>query len=192
MTAAMVAKLHLIVEYDKYKRALKVVDDTRVRSDEFLKAAVKQLMLQSPSSNHRAVMNCTATYSSTSNATTAVNTSSTCTPDRVPALTSKERSLLVEHEGCFKCRRFYTMHKSADCPDGFPDKTSYVTLTNVDALAAKKKYRKKEKTTTTVAVIPIPAAVVMPSAILGDGSNDTHALTLGTKSDNNRLSDIST
>jgi hypothetical protein len=174
MTAATVAKLHLIVEYDKYKQALKVIDDARVRSDELLKAAVKQLMLQSPSSNHRAIMNRTATSSSTSNATTAVNTSSTCTPDRVPALTPKERSLLVEHEGCFKCRCFYTTHKSADCPDGFPDKTSYVTLTNADVLAAKKKYGKKEKTTTTAAVIPVPTAVVMPSAVLGDGSDSEY------------------
>ena len=131
-------------------------------------------MLQSPSLNRCAVMNCTATSSSTSNATTTINTASTHTPDRVPALTPKECSLLVEHEGCFKCRRFYTTHKSADCPDGFPDKTSYVTLTDADALAAKKKYGKKEKTTTTAAVIPVPAAVVMPSAILGDGSDSEY------------------
>jgi hypothetical protein len=44
MTTATVAELHLITEYNKYKCALKVVDDTRIRADGLLKAAVKQMM----------------------------------------------------------------------------------------------------------------------------------------------------
>jgi hypothetical protein len=44
MTAATVAELHLITEYNKYKHALKVIDDTRIRADGLLKAAVKQMM----------------------------------------------------------------------------------------------------------------------------------------------------
>ncbi|KIM88511.1 hypothetical protein PILCRDRAFT_26727, partial [Piloderma croceum F 1598] len=174
MTAATVAELHLIVEYDKYKSSLKVVDDACVRSDELLKAAVKQLMLQPPLSGCRTASNRNTASSSTSTSTTAVNNSIARTPDRVPALTTKEHTLLVEHEGCFKCRRFYTSHRLSDCPDGFPDKTSYVTLTNADALMAKRKQGKKEKPAKTAAIIPMPAAIVMPSAVLGEGSDSEY------------------
>lgn len=158
----------------KYKHALKVIDDACIRSDELLKAAVKQLMLQPPSSTCRAVMNRTTASSSTSNSSTTVNTSSTHTPDRVPTLTSKECSLLIEHEGCFKCRCFYAAHRSADCPDGFPDKMLYVTLTDGDVIAAKKKHGKRDKLTTTAGIVPAPTTVVMPSAVLGDGSDSEY------------------
>ncbi|KIM90110.1 hypothetical protein PILCRDRAFT_59595 [Piloderma croceum F 1598] len=174
MTTATVAELHLIVEYDKYKRSLKVVDDAHVRSDELLKAAVKQLMLQPPLFGHHTASNHNTASSSTSTSTTTVNNSIAHTPDRVPALTTKEHTLLVKHEGCFKCRRFYTSHRSSDCPDGFPNKTSYVTLTDADALAAKRKQGKKEKPTKTAAIIPMPTAVVMPSAVLGEGSDSEY------------------
>jgi len=48
MMATMTVELHLIASYDKYKRALKVIDDVRIRADNLLKAAVKQLMLCPP------------------------------------------------------------------------------------------------------------------------------------------------
>jgi hypothetical protein len=48
MTAATTAELHLIVEYKKYKRRLKVIDDARIRADELLRAAVKQMMIPVP------------------------------------------------------------------------------------------------------------------------------------------------
>ncbi|KIM83685.1 hypothetical protein PILCRDRAFT_7092 [Piloderma croceum F 1598] len=128
-------------------------------------------MLQPPLSGRRTASDCNTGSSSTSTSTTDVNNSIACTPDRVPALTIKERALLVEHEGCFKCRHFYTSHRLSDCPDDFPDKTSYVTLTDADALTAKRKQVKKEKPAKTAAIIPMPAAVVMPSAVLGEGSD---------------------
>jgi hypothetical protein len=176
MAAVTVAELHLIASYDKYKRSLKVVDDARIRADELLKAAVKQMMVL-PSHGRRLGGNRSNTVPSTSSAsatTTAANTSNAHTSDRIPPLTTAERALLVEHDGCFKCRQFYTSHKSSDCPDGFPDKTSYSTLTESNALAAKKRQVKKERVPTVAIVAPV--AVVMPSAVLGDGSDSEYVV----------------
>jgi len=44
----------------------------------------------------------------------------------------------LEHDGCTKCRRFYTDHRSQQCPNGFPVGKGYKTLTLNDALATKK------------------------------------------------------
>jgi len=89
----------------------------------------------------------------------------------------------MEHEGCFKCCHFYITHKSTDCPEGFPDKPSYSTLTEADALNAKKCHQKKGKMYTAAVISPPPlasvvnlAAVVMPLAILGDSSDSEYVL----------------
>jgi hypothetical protein len=57
---------------------------------------------------------------------------------KLPPLTDTERTLLNEHEGCTKCRRFYTDHCSQSCPNGLPLGKGYKTLTMTDVLAAKK------------------------------------------------------
>jgi hypothetical protein len=110
--------------------------------------------------------------SSSGTVSTVDNATSSRTSDHLSPLTTAERALLIEHEGCFKCCHFYTYHKSADCPDGFPNKSSYVPLTEVHALATKKKSVKKEKN--PVMTVMTPAAVVMPSAVLGDGSDSEY------------------
>ena len=185
MTAATTAELHLIASYDKYKRSLKVVNDARIRADDLLRSAVKQMMSQ-PTSVRRAVIARFNVAASSSSSSTAINPSAARTPNRLPTLNATERALLMEHEGCFKCRRFYMSHKSADCPDGFPDKSSYTTLTEADALNAKKHIQKKNKTHAAAVVSPpvvatvntmaAVAAVVMPSAVLGDGSDSEYVL----------------
>ena len=101
-------------------------------------------------------------------------------------MNATEHALLMEHEGCFKCRRFYVTHKSTDYPEGFPDKSLYSTLTEADALSTKKHLQKIGKTHTAAVVSPpvvaavntmtTVAAVVMPSAVLGDGSNSEYVL----------------
>jgi hypothetical protein len=70
MTAATTAKTDLIADYEKYKRALKVIDDARIHTDELLKAAVKQMMVQPTVTSCHNVYNCIITASS---ATTLVN-----------------------------------------------------------------------------------------------------------------------
>ncbi|KAG1756884.1 uncharacterized protein EDB91DRAFT_1262498 [Suillus paluster] len=58
---------------------------------------------------------------------------------RLGSLTETEHALLMKHKGCFKCRKFYVSHQSKDCTDGAPDASSYKTLTESDANAAKPK-----------------------------------------------------
>jgi len=100
--------------------------------------------------------------------TTSSNKSSssktyTTSSSRLGALTETERTLLMKHRGCFKCRKFYVSHQSKDCTDGAPEASSYKTLTESDAIAA------KPKTKSVAAVGPVGA--VMPSTVLDDGSD---------------------
>jgi len=93
------------------------------------------------------------------------SSSKTYTPSssRLGALTETERTLLMKHRGCFKCRKFYVTHQSKECTDGAPDASSYKPLTESDAIAA------KPKTKSVAAVGPVGA--VMPSTVLDDGSD---------------------
>jgi hypothetical protein len=74
---------------------------------------------------------------SQSNITTG-GSSSTASFVKLPPLTDSKRTLLNEHEGCTKCRRFYAGHCSQSCPNGFLLGKGYKTVTLMDALAAKK------------------------------------------------------
>ena len=74
---------------------------------------------------------------SQSNATSGFSSSAT-TFVKLPPLTDAERTLLNEHDGCTKCRRFYTDHRSQSCPNRFPLGKGYKTLAVTDALSAKK------------------------------------------------------
>ncbi|THH08961.1 hypothetical protein EW146_g8826 [Bondarzewia mesenterica] len=48
-------------------------------------------------------------------------------------LTEDERSLLLKHNGCLKCRQFYMDHTSKTCPNNFPIASTYQTLTLANA-----------------------------------------------------------
>ncbi|KAF9494922.1 hypothetical protein BDN71DRAFT_1431400 [Pleurotus eryngii] len=58
--------------------------------------------------------------------------------EQLPCLTPKERELLKEHNGCYVCQQFYVYHFSTECPNGFPSKAFYKTLTLEMAKKAKK------------------------------------------------------
>jgi hypothetical protein len=181
MTASTTAELHLITDYNKYKRALKVIDDARIRANELLKSAVKQMMTTSltTASSLSKHSRPTATNNITTSSQQDVTTS--CGSDRCPPLTVAERALLTEHSGCFHCRQFYADHFVPACTNGFPEKANYHTLTEADALAARKQNGKRNKRSTLTATVlpaeaPTPVAVVMPSAVLGDGTNSESTL----------------
>jgi hypothetical protein len=80
---------------------------------------------------------------------------------RLGALTESERTLLMKHKGCFKCRKFYVSHQSKECSDGTPEASSYKTLTELDAIAAKLKMK-------SVAAVG-PVGAVMLSSVLDSG-----------------------
>jgi hypothetical protein len=46
-----------------------------------------------------------------------------------PALTENDKLLLNKHHGCRKCRKFYVAHQMKDCPNNFPDRATYIPLT---------------------------------------------------------------
>jgi len=92
----------------------------------------------------------------------AATSTSTTTSNRLVPLTEGERTLLNEHDGCTKCRRFYVGDRSHNCTLGFPTAKGYKTLTIADALAAK-----KSKATTKTNTKAVSATI---SAV--DSSND--------------------
>ena len=70
-------------------------------------------------------------------------TSSETTRRYLPKLQEREKRLLNDHEGCTRCRKFYTGHRAKDCPmttnNTWPDAETYVPLTLEMALASKQK-----------------------------------------------------
>ena len=55
----------------------------------------------------------------------------------LPKLTPAERTIIFDHQGCFKCRQLYVDHKGANCPNGFPAPSTYKTLTVEQAEAVR-------------------------------------------------------
>jgi len=93
----------------------------------------------------------------------------------------------MDHNGCFKCRRFDQSHGSHNCPNDFPDGSKYQKITAYrDAVgnAPRKKDKgapaSKNKPVASVTTADAGEAdvsdeddfitVVMPSAVLGNGS----------------------
>jgi hypothetical protein len=73
--------------------------------------------------------------------TTQTGTGSEAARRYLPKLQDKEKRLLNEHEGCTRCRKFYTGHRAKDCPmtvnNTWPDAETYIPLTLEAALASK-------------------------------------------------------
>jgi hypothetical protein len=61
----------------------------------------------------------------------------------LPSLTLSERALLRDNDGCYKCRRFFQDHRTANCHNDFPSPDSYKTLTSEDVARAKARTEKK-------------------------------------------------
>ena len=55
----------------------------------------------------------------------------------LPKLTPTERAIIIDHQGCFKCRRIYVCHRAASCPNGVPQPGSYKRLTTAYAEAVR-------------------------------------------------------
>ncbi|KIK36858.1 hypothetical protein CY34DRAFT_93677, partial [Suillus luteus UH-Slu-Lm8-n1] len=89
---------------------------------------------------------------------------------RLPTLTDTERQLLRDNDGCFKCREPFAGHTSSACSKGFPDGASYKTLT-ASAVLAKKVPKKEVVAAVTIDEESETIAVVMPSAVLGNGTD---------------------
>ena len=95
------------------------------------------------------------------NNTSTVSSSSTSYV-KLPPLSDAEQTLLNEHDGCTKCRRFYIDHRSQNCPDGFPSGKGYKAVSLTDALTAKKAKAtaKSSKSTTAKPVAATSSATI--------------------------------
>lgn len=99
---------------------------------------------------------------------TNTTTSSASSYVKLPPLSDTERTLLNEHDGCTKCRRFFVDHRSQNCPDGFPSGKGYKTLTMTDVLNAKKA-KAVSKTAKSASSKPVAAT---SSATIEDVDSD--------------------
>ena len=170
--AAHLAKTHLILDYATYVRAIKLINDVRIRQAALLQEAVSHMYVPANSSRHDRPPRVAATNTSPTTAT--ANNVGDC----LPALTAFERTLLQNNKGCFKCWVPFAEHLSRNCPTGFPDKANYKPLMEADIVLTKK-CKANGKATKAAAVLPVeepavPAAVVMLSAVLGDGSDSEY------------------
>jgi hypothetical protein len=97
---------------------------------------------------------------------TAANNNSSC--QTVPCLTDLEHQLLQNNDGCFKCRRVFVSHRSAQCLNTFPKPATYKPLTQtfVDSIKLHLKkavaaiYQPDSKVS-TLTTTPAPVAVIM-------------------------------
>ena len=92
--------------------------------------------------------------------------SSTCVS--LPKLTDAEHKLLYDNNGCLKCRCVFIQHHSPNCPNDFPDATTYKTLTQTFIDYIKQCTRKPIATVmmnnevhTSTSTTPQPVAVMM-------------------------------
>ncbi|KIK36119.1 hypothetical protein CY34DRAFT_95004, partial [Suillus luteus UH-Slu-Lm8-n1] len=90
---------------------------------------------------------------------------------RLPSLTDEERQLLRDNDGCFKCREPFVKHSSANCSKGFPDGATYKPITAATIAAKKAKKSAKDVVAAVEVEESHTVAVVMPSAVLGNGSD---------------------
>jgi hypothetical protein len=92
--------------------------------------------------------------------------SSMTTVNRLPKMTETERKLLLDNEGCLKCRKFFAGHRSNNCPNGFLNAGTYRTLSNDDVNAARRPTSNAIASitgpTTSVEATAFPVAAVFP------------------------------
>ncbi|THG92777.1 hypothetical protein EW026_g8245, partial [Hermanssonia centrifuga] len=92
----------------------------------------------------------------------------------LPKLTNGERKLLEQSKGCLKCRKVNAGHFVKNCPDGFPDASTYRDL--VTGKVAITPIAEIDAIDTDVFQIPYVAAVQgtssMPSCVLTSDDND--------------------
>ena len=109
---------------------------------------------------------------------THAGTSGEATRRYLPKLQDKEKRLLNEHEGCTRCRKFYTEHRAKDCPmtanNTWPDAESYIPLTLEMALAA------KPRTGAVSSRLPAAAAISSKNEVRDDETDSyvDHPLTV--------------
>lgn len=160
-TAVLRAKLSATLTLRKWIEEVRHLDEKRLEDIAMHRRVAEDFYKSSRRSNQTYIAKAPSSNTSSSSSTT-----------RLGPLTLAERTLLANHNGCFKCRRFYVTHRSKECPNGAPEASSYKGITEADAVAAKGKNNKVTKQVAAVA----PVTAVVPSSVLeevSDSDDDT-------------------
>jgi hypothetical protein len=129
-------KINKVVELKKWMAEVKRVDDA-LRADERVFERIARNARDADRRAHPLGEPSRRQNTNQSSTPTGANKNRTPRPaddrPRTPHLTEGERKLLFDNEGCLKYRRFYVTHRSADCPNDFPNPATYRQLTQADA-----------------------------------------------------------
>ncbi|KIL57455.1 hypothetical protein M378DRAFT_16239 [Amanita muscaria Koide BX008] len=139
------------------KRAQANWDDWQQRS------AKRPAIIASSLDRPRPFLNTTNSFS---NATNSISTPSAASVSgRVPTLTGEKKSLLDRHQGCRRCRKFYTCHRTSDAICDFPDVKTYKPLTEAMALATKRRQEARPNNSSVASSsLRVMAVVSCPSS----------------------------
>jgi hypothetical protein len=164
------AKTRDIADYDQWLADVTTLDLKRARENEKHKHLVEDAM-KTECAKSRVLTGPSIHGNKSLPAGVAVSSSSAPSLVSIPKLTDADRVLLNDHDGCYKCCRFYGKHKGKHCPHGFPDPATYKPLTLASALAAKKKMEKALVAVVDMEPETVITAVGMSSAVIGDGTD---------------------
>ncbi|KAJ3896952.1 hypothetical protein F5879DRAFT_814335, partial [Lentinula edodes] len=171
-------------DFHTFTRAIQVLDNGRHCQLLMARQMAEHMIQSRPTSR----ANTPLTSSSVANAQgrRGGGTGSTTNTGRLPPLTTNERHLLSENEGCFKCRSFFVKCCTSSTEHEFPLPigNGYKELTVADVTAACKLCGmnpdlNKKPRTAAIASIGVTddgddddvVASIMPSAVLGDGTD---------------------
>ena len=144
--------------------AVRRLDETRISENKRHRELIEETLTQRQSKRQATEANALRNKTNrTNNNTSSATASSASSYIPVPTLLDSERTLLNEHDGCTKCRKFYVEHRSRDCPNGFPRGKGYKTLTAADALTAKRT-KNSSSTTTAAKTSSKPVAATAPAS----------------------------
>ena len=115
------------VSLREWIEVVKVEDEFVVREREVTKEMARELYWREQKSVK--VTSTGRTMGTRIDNTAVMAQRSTASFSALPKLTPAERSLIFDHQGCFKCHQLYVDHKGANCPNGFPLPGAYKTLT---------------------------------------------------------------
>ncbi|KAJ3883975.1 hypothetical protein GG344DRAFT_23836, partial [Lentinula edodes] len=171
-------------DFDTFTRAFQVLDNSRHRQLDMARQMAEHMIRSRPASR----ANTPLTSSSAANVQNRRGGNpggSSGLGGRLPPLTTNERRLLSNNEGCFKCRSFFVKCRTSSNEHEFPLPVgnNYKELTSADVDTARKlrgptpESNKKPRTNAIATISAVDeddddvVASIMPSAVLGNGTD---------------------
>ncbi|KAJ4464517.1 hypothetical protein C8J55DRAFT_590273 [Lentinula edodes] len=172
-------------DFDTFTKAFQVLDNSRHRQLLMARQMAEHMLKSRPGSRATTPLS-SSSLANAQNRRNGTATGPTSYSGRLPPLTTNERRLLGDNEGCFKCRSFFVKCRTSSNEHEFPLPVGngYKELTTADVESARKlrgpasKTNKKARTgpiATIAAVIEDDdndvVASIIPNAVLGNGTD---------------------